>query len=1437
MALSRATLALTVPGRRPSYGSGAFVAPGWVVTCAHVVADEKGAPWPGPVPGCREDGEELFLDVVPEWYLPWAGGQGPDLALLRVIDPRPGQDRVRLCAPVDVGDELWSYGYPADGYRQGDSLSLRYLGPSVASGVKLLKAGEGQATAGFSGAPVLNWRTGGVCGLIRTSRDRRSDLGARLVPASAIMDCYADVLASASKEAGAETDRWRALLTEDQIAAGHWDGQRLRPGSMWAGASYLPPGPKALRGDEIPRPELTERLLGELLGRPRPARGRRSARGRTGGRAKPGSRRAATGTPAVVTLTGPGGFGKSTLAALACQDSRLRERFPGGVLWVTLGERAGEAEIHNEVSGLLTQFSSAPQPATLQGSLRQLREFLDDGRRLLVIDDVWREEQLAPFLTLTSRCTRLVITRVRSLSLATGRAAVVEMESMTAEQSAELLTRDLPEAPETVWAGLLRCADGMPLLLALINRYLSRRLGYGDTLLAAVRNAEDDLMSRGSTALDLPDAGYRDQAVAATVGAGLRLLSARQPEVADLYAALAVFPEDTAIPLTTLFRYWRTTASLTDQQAEQICLDLADLALVHELRLGGARPALRLHSTVRSYLAHLAPERLAQMHRGLLDAHRRGVPADERGLTRWWLMPESEPYLWGTLVHHLREAAGPAGQPADPHPDDLLCELRWVEARLRLAGPTAAIADFAHTTSQTALRLRETLSASAHILLPLGPPGLLSATLAVRLHGTPCLDESLARYRRVHGGAALTPAWPLPDRPPPAFNGALALGLSGIRTFALSPDGTRMATGREDGTVSTWRLTDGQQLARHQRSSSPVSALCVAGNGLVAVSDADGRFWVWDPSDPSSPSTEHTGFIPILCTVAADPARPRFAVTGGSRHSPPDLYFFDHRSRELRTPVSKLRFLADHDRFLPLGILFATPYTGLSPWVGLASAVGVWSVELAMPWVRVRRQRALADHLGLFKAVAFSDDGGHLATCDGDNRVQLWDARGRLRASFQGPDDSFARVALDPTGTWLARVGTTSLVVWHLPTGAQVLARELEPNFFPALAFSDDGKWLATVHGHDTVKVWSLPGLVERASVTGLHSVSAVGFTPGAAALLTAMPFDTGVRSWDLPTLLGSGSRETAVPLWSRSVAFGPGDVWLASGDSDGRVRLRSPGGDVTGVLGHHDGPVQSVVVAGRDQDLIVSAGHDQQVQIHERAGRKLAALDHPDTLYGLAAAEGCDWFVSFCGDGVRVWGTDGTLRHSLPRDAPSSDNDPGSWPFAPVVVPPCGTWYAYCQGHVVRLRDAATHRETAVLRGHADTRGNQDENNHICALAVSVDGRLLASAAADGRILVHDVRARTVAATLMCDDPGVLGLTFSPDGTLLAGIDFDNTLLVWRLDRAECVTGMRADAGLSAVAWSADGDHLAIGSHLGVYLLRFLPPPGRRMTVSGFND
>lgn len=179
----------------------------------------------------------------------------------------------------------------------------------------------------------------------------------------------------------------------------------------------------------------------------------------------------------------------------------------------------------NDVIKLITGTDSTFTDPRLAG--RWLGGLLDsEPSRLLVLDDVWELEQLAPFTDGGAGCVRLVTTRVPGLL--TGRGAAVRVDKMTSAQARVLLTAGLPPLDGVVVGGLLAVTGQWPLLLRLVNRVLADYAQVSGDVAAQAAVLLERLRRDGPQAVDgfLGDAGrgldinqpeQRAQAVRATI--------------------------------------------------------------------------------------------------------------------------------------------------------------------------------------------------------------------------------------------------------------------------------------------------------------------------------------------------------------------------------------------------------------------------------------------------------------------------------------------------------------------------------------------------------------------------------------------------------------------------------------------------------------------------------------------------------------------------------------------------------------------------------------------------------------------------------------------------------------------------------------------------------------------------------------------------------
>jgi len=203
-------------------GTGFFVAPGLILTCAHVVqsAKEKNLPvevstWDGQSLG-QGSIEKYLLEKIPvKDAILKTENSYPDLALLKAM--QTGHPCVFMNHKVSYHDELYSYGY-TQFYPSGDGVEFTYEDISwIDSQRPLLKFREGQAQKGLSGAPLLNLRTGGVCGVVQNSRGSESDAGGRAIPTDiAWQELKEFDLVTRQEQYHQKDKRWVESLTPEQ---------------------------------------------------------------------------------------------------------------------------------------------------------------------------------------------------------------------------------------------------------------------------------------------------------------------------------------------------------------------------------------------------------------------------------------------------------------------------------------------------------------------------------------------------------------------------------------------------------------------------------------------------------------------------------------------------------------------------------------------------------------------------------------------------------------------------------------------------------------------------------------------------------------------------------------------------------------------------------------------------------------------------------------------------------------------------------------------------------------------------------------------------------------------------------------------------------------------------------------------------------------------
>jgi hypothetical protein len=376
-------------------------------------------------------------------------------------------------------------------------------------------------------------------------------------------------------------------------------------------------------------------------------------------------------------LRGAGGYGKTTLARALAHDPDIQDAYFDGILWAELGERP--ENLLSIVSDLVETLSGErPGVENINAATAKLGESLGRRRILMIVDDVWREQDLRPFLQGGPNTTRLITTR--SSQVLPANVFRQPVDAMKKREAHALLSYGLPRDQIRVQSMELGALAGRlgawAQLIKLVNAFLRARvIEAGEPLCDAIIDANQRLNEEGLGTFDADDEADRTKAVARTINLSLSLLDDSQRA---LFAELAVFPEDADIPLGIVARLWHMTSG----RSKDISVKLYGLSLLLGLDLN--QRTLRLHDTTRRFLQDQAgKERHVAQTKRFLSALDEVSGSDQSDAP-------TRRYCYLHLPYHLAEAN------ERQRLDSLLLDPSWLAAKLAATNTAALVADYDH---------------------------------------------------------------------------------------------------------------------------------------------------------------------------------------------------------------------------------------------------------------------------------------------------------------------------------------------------------------------------------------------------------------------------------------------------------------------------------------------------------------------------------------------------------------------------------------------------------------------------------------------------------------------------------------------------------------------------------------------------------------------
>ncbi|MGE3806244.1 MAG: WD40 repeat domain-containing serine/threonine protein kinase, partial [Gemmataceae bacterium] len=600
------------------------------------------------------------------------------------------------------------------------------------------------------------------------------------------------------------------------------------------------------------------------------------------------------------------------------------------------------------------------------------------------------------------------------------------------------------------------------------------------------------------------------------------------------------------------------------------------------------------------------------------------------------------------------------------------------------------------------------------------------------------------------------------------------------RSVAFSPDGTLVASAGGDQVVHFWDVKTLREQATQGSAGAPYSSVAYSPDGryLVTGNIREGQVQTWEVGGSRPLAT-----IAVKGVLAADPV---FATDGNS-------VFIGHADTTRRTTALSSYQTTTGKLLTPLphsqlpgtvrGLACATknPVLAAAFAPGPKSEIRVWDLnqrrELPAP--------GTTGITGMITTLALSPDGRRVACGSSSGQLAVIDLNTQQSRLLQsdGKETLFS-VTFSPDGSELAAGFRGRVKIWQLPGGKEKISFQTLFGDIWSLAYSPDGRTLATTGDDHAVRLWDAATGVERVPVRGpTMPLGFVAFTADQAGVVA------GVAE------RGEADRVVETLKW-----------WQLP---DGRElgTFQNPRGQrVPGAFALVGDTVLMLTAEKLDERRYAPILTRWNLATGEKPRLPLA-----QTATGFTAMDTTERLAATIGAGdeqrrIALWNAEtGTAIGSL-------DADEGS--FMSVAIAPDSKRIATCNGAgVLELWDVAARK---VIK-------NIDTPQSIYQMVFSPDGKRVAVLDETGTWRLWDLERNRL--TVTGDQRLWAGssLQFAPEGKTLATGGQNGRLEVWDLATGRSTgESWRLPGPIHGVAFSADGRYLAtINGNGTVYILR----------------
>lgn len=549
-----------------------------------------------------------------------------------------------------------------------------------------------------------------------------------------------------------------------------------------------------------------------------------------------------------------------------------------------------------------------------------------------------------------------------------------------------------------------------------------------------------------------------------------------------------------------------------------------------------------------------------------------------------------------------------------------------------------------------------------------------------------------------------------------------------VLSAVFSPNGKLFATGGMDGTVKLWDAIENRELKTFREVDGGVQPNVLVGGVNQVMFSPDGKTLV----------SGHVNSKIILWDVISGEKIKIFSSPGNN--------------------VLSVTFSPD-------GKLLASG--------GTDRKVKVWDIDTGM------ERKTFDGHTGMVTSLVFSPDGKTLASAGAWDKTIIFrdlTTGSELTITTGIPAES---IAFSPDGKTLVSSGSTEsagiIQLWDVSSKREIKKLLGHLDFIASVCFSPDGKFLASAGGYNdkTVKLWDISKGTVIKSLPHSSTIFSVDFSPDGKTLISGSDrlklFDVaeGREIKDFPERTNYVERSK----------FSPNGKMLAVVGGNINTKLWNfAGGPELSLFTGHTGNVRSVAFSP-DGKTLATGSEDNLVKLWDvRSGLELKSFPAGGAALEVAFSSDGKTLVAEIGlNAVKVWDiASGKEIRSYPNKQFITilpDNETLVLE-GQIYVTTESSW-GYHGDSTIYLVKPATNTGIKMFTGHTGS---------IWTVALSPDGKTLASGGRDKTIKLWNIATAEEIRTLTVKDGGIARIAFSTDSKTMASMDGNQNVTLWNV-------------------------------------------------------